>query len=90
MNFESVHNYYEKLVFERILQLAKDKRIDIDPEHWEDTACIALNQLPPRYVRHDIDTAFYLSTAERLQMDDAVVKAVDYAIELMKRDKRNR
>lgn len=87
MNFESVHNYYERLVFSRIVSLSQSAKLP--REQWEDVACIALNQLPARYVRYDVDTAFFLSSDDRKQMEEAVVTAVDYAIELVQRDKRS-
>ena len=30
-----------------------------------DVACVALNRLPARYVRHDVDMVFYLTEQER-------------------------
>ena len=58
MNFESLHNYYEQLVTESIMEkfghMAKSS-----PELLEDIACVALNQLPARYIRHNVDFIFY-------------------------------
>jgi competence protein ComFB len=51
------------------------------PGALEDVACLALNQLPARYVRHSIDTAFYLSVDEQQEMIRAVELAVDRAAE---------
>ncbi len=44
-----------------------------------DVACVALNRLPPRYIRHEVDFAFYLSERERSESDRQVQEAVDYA-----------
>jgi hypothetical protein len=40
---------------------------------------VALNRLPPRYIRHEVDFAFYLSERERSDSDRQVQEAVDYA-----------
>jgi hypothetical protein len=45
-----------------------------------DIACVALNHLPPRYVRHTVDMAFYLSPRERQEMEEKVAEAVRTAI----------
>ena len=34
-----------------------------------DVACVALNRLPPRYIRHEVDFAFYLSERERTESE---------------------
>ena len=47
-----------------------------DPDYLEDVACVALNQLPARYVRHEVDLAFYIPVEERLEMERAVAQAV--------------
>jgi hypothetical protein len=75
MNFEEIHNYYETLVTEYIMNtLAKEEGMDQD--FLEDVACLALNQLPARYVRHDVDMAFFLTTREREKMQSNIIEAV--------------
>lgn len=81
MNFDGVYNYYEHMVYETVLRALKEKNIASSINTAEDIACLALNQLPPRYVRHSVDTAFYTSTSERTQMDKAVKYAVNQALE---------
>ena len=44
-----------------------------------DVCCVALNRLPPRYIRHEVDFSFYLTEHERLEIDNAIVEAVTYA-----------
>jgi len=78
MTFENIHNYYEKLVLQKVLELADQSSID---NFVEDVACVALNKLPPRYVRYDIDMAFYLTEDERETMTNNIETAVTYAIE---------
>ena len=81
MSFESIHNYYERLVIAHIMATLVEGDGVHESDFLEDVACVALNQLPARYVRHDVDTAFYLSSREREQMQQAVVEAVKTAVE---------
>ena len=83
--FTSVHNFYEQLVFERILILAKERDEPLTQDFAEDIACIALNRLPPRYIRHHVDLVFKIGDTERAQLHDQVIRAVDEAIEFAKR-----
>jgi hypothetical protein len=78
-NFESIKNYYESYVFEQIVRKYGDSDLATTPGAMEDIACLALNQLPARYVRHSIDTAFYLSVEEQQEMIRAVELAVERA-----------
>ncbi len=74
MNFESIRNYYEQLVIDEVmLKVASENS---DPDFLEDVTCLALNKLPPRYLRHEVDMAFYLTSDERQQMYDSVAGAV--------------
>jgi len=78
MVFDNIHNYYEKFVLQKILELSGQSVID---NFIEDVACVALNKLPPRYIRYDIDMAFYLTEDERKTMMKHIEHAVAYAIE---------
>ncbi len=79
MNFESIHNYYERLVIEEIMDtLVRDQGV-VNQDLLEDVACVALNRLPPRYVRFEVDMAFYMTTEEREQMENAIHEAVAFA-----------
>ena len=77
----SVHNYYEGMVFDILRQILGERFGNND--YTADVACVALNHLPPRYIRHDVDMAFYLSPDERGEMHDKVEKAVRIAIEFV-------
>lgn len=79
MSFEAIHNYYETLVIEYIMNTVA-KESDVDQDFLEDVACLALNQLPSRYVRHDVDMAFSLTTREREKMQINISKAVLNAV----------
>ncbi len=76
--FGSVHNYYERLVYEQLWR-ASD-RAQTDSNFFADALCVALNHLPPRYVRHDVDMTFYLSSIEQDEILDKVANAVNLAI----------
>ncbi len=82
MNFENIHNYYEKLVLERLKNSPIWQGRGEGQDFLEDVACVALNKLPPRYVRFDVDTAYFMSDEERRtveqQVDTAITAAIEY------------
>lgn len=81
MTFEAITNYYENPIFERITKELGVIYSD-DPDFLADIACVALNSLPPRYIRHSVDMAFYMSSQEREHMeaniDNAIRDAIDF------------
>jgi len=81
MNFSTVHNYYERSVFNQIHNVALDSNITLSESELADVACIALNKLPPRYVRHDVDTSFSLTSEERTKLNQSIVDAVNDGIQ---------
>ncbi len=87
MNFESMHNYYESLVIEHVMNTVAENG-DYDEDFLEDVACLALNQLPARYVRHDVDMAFFLTSREREKMHNEITEAVLEAVRTI--SERNR
>ena len=78
VNFEQVHNYYERLVFEELLYRSADHP-GFTAEMLSDVACVALNRMPVRYVRHDVDLVFYMTERERLEIDQNMQSALEYA-----------
>ena len=78
MPFSSINNYYEQLVFKHILDTINDP---LDENFLEDVACVALNHLPAKYVRHEVDMAFYMTSEERNKIETTVTIAVKNAIE---------
>ena len=80
-DFDSIHNYYEHLVLDMLIQ--KHIKGFIAAEMIADIACVALNHLPPRYIRYDVDMAFYLSPKEYQEIEDKVDKAVNEAMEFV-------
>jgi len=80
MSFETIRNYYEHLVTQRIVDTLGEQAPTPDAEYLADVACVALNHLPPRYMRHEVDMAFYVSPQERNEILTKVNDAVDFAV----------
>ena len=81
----NIYNFYEKLVIEYISRnLSAGKK---EPGYLADIACVALNHLPPRYIRYEVDMFFYLSPMERKEMEDKIEQAVNNAIEFIEANK---
>ena len=79
-DFTSVRNYNERAVFDAVLKNAKRyPGIAHQAELLADVACVALNRLPSRYIRHEVDFSFYLSERERSESERQLHDAVDYA-----------
>lgn len=77
-NFEQVHNYYERLVFEEVVRRAPTFA-DFSNDMLADVACVALNRLPARYVRHDVDMMFYLTEQERHAIELSLEEVLQFA-----------
>ena len=78
--YESIHNHHERAVYEAVAANAERfpyvaKKADM----LADVACVALNRLPPRYIRHEVDFVFYLSERERSESERQLAEAVEYA-----------
>ncbi len=81
-DFSSVHNHYEGPVFETVQREASNYPF-ITPDILPDVACVALNRLGARYIRHTVDLAFYLTEKERVSIDQTVGDAVTFAFEFV-------
>ena len=77
INFEQVHNYYERLVFEHVARQS-DAHPGFSADMLADVACVALNRLPARYVRHDVDLMFYLTEHERHAIEQSMAEALAF------------
>lgn len=77
---DEIHNVYEQLVIEHISQL----EISNDEDYLADLVCLTLNQLSPRYIRHDVDMAYYQPTSERQRMLMEVADAVRRSLSFLK------
>lgn len=78
---DDIHNYYEHLVLDKLATLGLNETKSDD--YLADLSCLVLNQLPPRYIRYEVDMAFYLPVSERQQMEMNVVKAIRSATEYL-------
>lgn len=78
---DDIHNYYEHLVLERIEQLNLPRTKSAD--YIADLCCLALNKVPPRYIRYEVDMAFFLPQLERIQMEQEVEEAIDIGVKIL-------
>ena len=79
-NFEQVHNYYERLVFEDVARISQQPRYHVfTADMLADVACLALNRLPVRYVRHDVDMMFYMTEQERATIERSLTEVMTFA-----------
>jgi hypothetical protein len=80
-DFTSIQDHHERPVFEAVL--AEQEHYLLGEDLLPDVACVALNRLPPRYIRHAVDMAFYQSEKERADSERAIADAVTYAYEFV-------
>ena len=74
-----IHNYYERLVLQEIF--TQSTRVqEGDRDFLADVACVALNRMPPRYIRHDVDMTFFMSPQDIQEISNKVSHAVTDAI----------
>lgn len=84
-SFDQVHNYYERLVFEEVARRAQAAEYqDYTADMLSDVACLALNRLPARYVRHDVDMMFYLTEQERQAMEHALDEVLKFSFSFVR------
>jgi hypothetical protein len=80
VDFASVCNRNERAVFDVVCrQAVRFPGLAGNAELLADVACVALNRLPPRYIRHEVDFVFYLSERERAESERLLEEAVEYA-----------
>lgn len=79
MNFASLYNYYEHLVFDYISRHLMQKYTGREEDFFLDVACYSLTRLPSRYIRHEIDMVYYLAPGELEEMEKRVAQTVDSA-----------
>lgn len=78
-----IRNYYEQMVAEEILRQFENEERNKEGGLMADIACVALNRLPPKYIRYEVDMAFYMSPDELVNMKENIVKTVTEAIEFV-------
>lgn len=81
MSFESIHNYYEQMVLDHLTDTLAPELDIADEGLLADIACLALNNLPARYIRYDVDMSFFLSKSEREEMQERVISETRKAAE---------
>lgn len=90
MSFDNIHNYYETAVVNRLMEMVQAEFIHNDPSFLEDVACVALNQLPSRYIKYDIDMLYFMTAAERDKIEYDIHRAVTAAIEYVEQNRSQR
>ncbi len=80
LDFSSVHNAHEKAVFDAVVAMApRYPAIGENADLLADVACVALNRLVPRYIRHTADLAFFMTEKERAATARDIAESVDFA-----------
>lgn len=80
MDFSSVHNIHERAVIEAVEAAAERfPAVRDNADLMADVVCVALNKVPPRYIRHDVDLAFFLTARERRDNAKLIAAAVEHA-----------
>jgi competence protein ComFB len=82
---DNIHNWYERLVLKQLDNNLKLKS-EFSEESISDIACLTLNHLPPKYVRHTVDMSFYTSLVERTEMDERINAAIGAAIQYVRKN----
>ena len=78
--FASIYNHNEAAVFAEVRETAPTfPAIAGDDDLLADVACVALNRLQPRYIRHAVDLSFFQSDSEREEQAAQITKAVEFA-----------
>jgi hypothetical protein len=85
MMLSTITNYYERLVSERLFDVLCASGDAQDEEYLDDLACVALNYLPARYMRHGVDFVSHLTDDELQHMHDEVTDAVGFALATTRR-----
>ncbi|ASP38300.1 competence protein ComFB [Bacterioplanes sanyensis] len=83
-----IRNYYEQLVADEILQRVGNMQ-GVTSDYMADVACVALNHLPPRYIRYEVDMAFYMSPDELNDIQERVSQCVTDALQFVDQHKRD-
>lgn len=80
-----ISNYYEQVVATEIHRQLGDRPEEPGLDFMADVACVALNRLPPKYYRYEVDMAFYMSPNElnevKTKVEEAVEEAISFVIE---------
>jgi Late competence development protein ComFB len=81
-DFASIQNHHEQAVFAAVLAGSPVyPTVAADADLLADVACVALNRLPARYIRHQVDYSFFLTESEAAANEIAIARAVKHAFE---------
>jgi hypothetical protein len=75
-----IANYYEQLVTDHLWQLKQNVTEPLTQSFLDDVACLALNSLPPCYVRNTIDKSVAITEKDFHDMRNATSIAIEKAI----------
>ena len=79
-DFSSIYNHHEREVFNLVMDtIPQYPGLKVTGDLLCDVACVALNRLPPRYIRHEVDFVFYRSHRERAESERQLHDAVKFA-----------
>ena len=84
-----INNYYEQVVAEEILRQLAARENSPAKDVMADVACVALNRLPAKYYRYEVDLSFYMSSRELLDIKERVLVVVKEAIEFVENHVRS-
>jgi competence protein ComFB len=79
-----ISNYYEQVVSEEIRRQLSSRADESGMDFMADVACVALNRLPPKYYRYEVD----MSPNELFEVKERVTKVVTEAIAFVEHHSR--
>jgi hypothetical protein len=84
-----ISNYYEQVVATEIHRQLDGRAKEPSLDFMADVACVALNRLPPKYYRYEVDMAFYMSPNELNEVKERVESAVREGIAFVDKHSRS-
>jgi hypothetical protein len=75
-SLEQLHNYFERPVIDAL----RDRDIELDDDTFVDVVCVALNELPAKYIRHDVDMAYFTEPTDMAIINSRIERAIDLAL----------
>ncbi|MGK0248004.1 MAG: competence protein ComFB [Oleispira sp.] len=83
-----ISNYYEQVVSEEVRRQLFSRADALGMGFMADVTCVALNRLPPKYYRYEVDMAFYMSPDDLFEAQERVTKVVTQAITFVEHHSR--
>ncbi|CAH0535152.1 hypothetical protein VST7929_02813 [Vibrio stylophorae] len=69
-----VHNYVERILGQKIYEFGLHDKYSAD--QLADLCCLVLNQIPPRYIRHNVDLLYAMSESEQIELSRRVTETL--------------